>query len=649
MTDTPYPEASGGLPQRKALGWALLGAVLGASTVGAMIYWQLAGLNYAGAQRPTLSPGEFDLLLTARALASFDFLPLWAGSVHPDAIGTYLGAFEVAAFLLLGLGSTAALKACGVLHFALLSATCTGLAARMAGARAGALSLALILFVAPTLLGYHTRFLATTTEVIGIQVLALWWLLELRWNGPHARGARVNSLFCGLLLGVALIYSSHSFLLLLFSPLFLVLHSGSTVRERLPQLVPLFCGVAAFSAPWKLLAGVPGQQPTGLTLKSVPVTTILANLGMDDLTTLVQRLPFALSDSSMSGTPSRWLYVGWLVTLIFALIWAGLSLFRRDGRAENQVVEGLLGCYGLAALTPMLFAGSLAGYPAAYRYCFNGLVIGIVLIGLQYAKQHRSTRLPGARAVLSTVVAATVVPCVLAWLAGDRQASGSSWEMTRDEAAFFAAQHRVLILDEAPHRHFGLLSPHVQEEERRNWFQGYGMLLGEEFQHRRALARKGGGRDNDGASADVWLQVPELHSSEGLAASFSTGLGLGLALDATLSSDDLVLIASLPNSLHADLWFGIGAALAERSYWSRTPPELSITGSPQALNELPNSMDALKQGYVSIHGATAEPIDSLVTFASDDNHNHGAPAAYLSLSHPFIFTRFAQEGRGEFK
>ena len=72
MTDTPYPEASGGLPQRKALGWALLGAVLGASTVGAMIYWQLAGLNYAGAQRPTLSPGEFDLLLTARALASFD-------------------------------------------------------------------------------------------------------------------------------------------------------------------------------------------------------------------------------------------------------------------------------------------------------------------------------------------------------------------------------------------------------------------------------------------------------------------------------------------------------------------------------------------------------------------------------------------------
>ena len=118
MTNTPYPEASCGLPKLKALGWALLGGLLGASTMGAVFYWQLAGLNYIGTERPTLSPGEFDLLLTARALASFDFLPLWAGSVHPDAIGTYLGAYEVAAFLLLGLGSTAALKVCGILHFA---------------------------------------------------------------------------------------------------------------------------------------------------------------------------------------------------------------------------------------------------------------------------------------------------------------------------------------------------------------------------------------------------------------------------------------------------------------------------------------------------------------------------------------------------
>jgi len=643
MTNTPYPEASGGLPKRKALGWALLGALLGASTMGAVFYWQLAGLNYAGTERPTLSPGEFDLLLTARALASFDFLPLWAGSVHPDAIGTYLGAYEVAAFLLLGLGSTAALKVCGILHFALLSATCTGLSARMAGARAGALSLALIVCVAPTLVGYHTRFLATTSEVIGIQVLALWWLLELRWSDPQRRGAQLSSLFCGLLLGLALIYSSHSFLLLLFSPLFVVLFGCATIRERLPQLALLFTGVAAFAAPWKLLTDVPGQQPTGLTLKSVPVTTLLAELGMDDLTTLVQRLPFALSDTSMSENPIMWLHVAWLVTLLLGLIWSGLSLFRRERRAESHIVEGLLGCYGLAALIPMLFAGSLAGYPAAYRYCFNGLVIGMVLIGLQFAKQHRAIRLPGTRAALGAILAATVAPCALAL------PSSSSWEMTRDEAAFFAAQHRVLILGETPHRHFALLSPHLQDDEQRNWFQGYGMLLGEEFQHRRDLAIREGAPAGDGPSADVWLKVPGLFSSTDLASSFSTGLGLGLALDATLSDDDLVLIASLPDSLHADLWFGIGAALAERSYWSQTAPALSIAGAPQALNELPNSMDALKQGYVSIHGAVTGTIESLVPFSADNSHSPGKAAAYLSLSHPFVFTRFAQEGRGEFR
>lgn len=175
------------------------------------------------------------------------------------------------------------------------------------------------------------------------------------------------------------------------------------------------------------------------------------------------------------------------------------------------------------------------------------------------------------------------------------------------------------------------------------------MLLGEEFQHRRDLAIRDGAPGVDGPSADVWLKVPGLYSSADLASSFSTGLGLGLALDATLSSDDLVLIASLPDSLHADLWFGIGAALAERSYWSRTAPDLRIAGDPQALNALPNSMDALKQGYVSIHGAATGTIDSLVPFSTDNSHSPGKAAAYLSLSHPFVFTRFAQEGRGEFR
>ncbi len=645
MTDSLQPKADAGIPLRSAIRWSLVAAILASVFLGIALYSQLSASGPAGTTPSTLSPGEFDLLVTARAIAAFDFPPLWAGAIHPEAVGTYLGACEVAVLLLLGLSGTAALKFCGLLHFALLCGASVGLTARLGGGRAAALALVIVSFATPNLFKFHLSFLATTTEVIGIQLLALWWIIELRWSAPGAWRARLNALGCGLLLGLALIYSSHSLLLVLFSPILLIVGGGISVRERLPQLGLMIGGIVTFVIPWHLPSGAPGLETSRFTLKSVPVTEIIANLGADDLSSLTRQLPFALSGDPELGGIRGALHAFWLIALLVALVWSCLPLLRR-GTKKDRLVESLLGCYGLAALTPMLFAGDLAGYPAAYRYCFNGLTIGIVLLGLHYARQHRSLvqkrgPLPGA--ALALLVGGAVAPGLLSLPAQ------ANWELTIEEAAFFAAQHRILILDESPHLHFTLLSPYVFGAERTNWFQGYGMLLGEEFEHRRALARtRSRERRSNRPTTSLWLQASELDASGGLMSSFSTGLGLGLALDATLSADDLVLAASLPHSAIDKLWFGIGAALGEHSFWSDSAPSLTIEGGAPALGKMATSRVGFEQGYLSIQGSVPMQEDETAATLDDDRERWDG-SAQLSLVHPFVFTRFAQERRGEFK
>ena len=645
MTEPTQPEAVAGLPLRSAIRWSLLAAAVASSLLGAILYSELATSGPSGREPGTLSPGEFDLLLTARAIAAFDFLPLWAGSIHPEAIGTYLGACEVAVLLLLGISGVTALKLCGLLHFALLCAASVGLTARLGGARAAALSLGILSFATPNLFGYHLSFLATTTEVIGLQLVALWWLIELRWSAPRLPGARLNALACGLLLGVTLIYSSHSLLLVLFSPVLLIVGGRPSALERLPQVGMMLGGIITFALPWQLGSGAPGLETSSFTLKSVPVADIITNLGVDDLVRLTRQLPFALSGDPELGGVTGLLHVAWLLALLAGLLWSCAPLLQREHR-RHPPIAALLGFYGLAALTPMLFAGDLAGYPAAYRYCFNGLTVGVVLLGLHYAEQHQNLvrkrgRRPGT--ALALLLAASLAPGLVSL------PSQASWELTSKEAAFFAAQHRLLVLEESPHLHFALLSPHVLGAERANWFQGYGMLLGEEFAHHRSLARA---RTNDPESsvpsAALWLQASEVDRTGALLSSFSIGLGLGLALDGTLSEDDLVLAGSVPGAAVDDLWFGIGAALGEHSFWGGSVPTLTVEGGAPALETMATSRVGFQQGYLSIEGVDAMQEDKL-TALLDNDAAHWEGSAQLSLTHPFMFTRFAQEGRGEFK
>ena len=80
-------------------------------------------VRWVGSSEPPMfAPGEFDLLVAARLLAQGEALPQWAAAVHSNAIGTWLGAWEVVPFLWLGLPDVLALKVVASLHLALLRA-----------------------------------------------------------------------------------------------------------------------------------------------------------------------------------------------------------------------------------------------------------------------------------------------------------------------------------------------------------------------------------------------------------------------------------------------------------------------------------------------------------------------------------------------
>jgi len=629
--------------------WALAAAVLATITLALVLYWQMFGLTHAGPLRPTLAPGEFDLLLTARAIAAGDYLPLWAGAVHPDAIGTYLGAIEVALLLSLGISGGVALKLCGTLHFALLCGSATGLTARLGGRLAAVPTLAFLLLGAPALLGAHSRFLGTTTEVIGLQVAILWWIIELA-RREEGRRTLPGIFGCGLLLGTAVVYSSHSLWLVVFCLAFWALEARP--GQKLRGCGWLLAAILLAVLPWKAGGGAPGLETAEWTLKSIPVRTIVAGLGFDDLLILAKRLPFALLDTSRmlsDDAPQRWLHAGWMAALCLALCWTLVTRGRACIRGPQRPLDGLLAIYAMGAFAPMLFAGDLAGYPSAYRYSFNAVVVAAVLLGLRYADVHRLLQAHTPRAVRWTV---TLLASIAVGLGLWSLPSATTFELTHPEAAFVAGQHRVFLVGQDTHQHFRLLMPTVRDTERKAWLQGYGMLIGEEFDQRQ---QPGPDAHDQPASlsAQEWLASSRSETSADQSLrddSFFVGVGLGLALDGWLSRHDVALIRAVPAEKLRGIWFGIGAALGERHYWSGRPPEIQIETGWQALEGALPTRAALWEGYQNIEGLAGYKLDDLLPFAdaATPAGGDGEPMG-LSLRHPFIYKRLVQVERGEFK
>jgi len=643
--------------------WALGAALLAAAALSVTLYWQLHGLSYGGAIRPTLAPGEFDLLLTARALASGQFLPLWAGSVHPDAIGTYLAAIEVALPLRAGLSDLAALKLCGVAHFALLCGSTTGLCMRVGGRRAATVTLAFLLLGAPAMLGAHSRFLGTTTEVIGLQVVALWWLIELVRRQP----SRASVFACGLLLGTALVYSSHTLWLVLFGLLYWSCEAHrATWRQGFALLLG---GILLASLPWKAASSAPGLETRWLTLKSMPVASILAATGVDDLVSLARHLPFTLLDTTgamPADTPLRWLHLAWMAALCAALAWTLVARGRATLVAQRRPVDGLLAVYATVALAPMLFAGDLAGYPAAYRYAFNGVAVAAVLVGLRHADLWALLAARGGRPAARLLTAATGLAVVLGFGA---LPAAATLELTPPQAAFFAGHHRLFLVPGDPHRHVRLLQASVRAVETDAWLQGYGLFLGEEIGLQSAAPREAGDEEQESLRPKALVGLADTLTQPSHRRSFFAGVGLGLAADGRLDRTDIAVVDAVPPTQRGDLWFGLGAAVAERSYWSGSAAALEVAGGWQGLDGWPAQRAAFTRGYRSIEGARHEGpaqllpaphgVESAPAGGADPAAGDADPAAggadpaagdaSLALAHPFLYNRIAQQARGEFK
>lgn len=524
----------------------LRGAVRIAVVAGLVAAAALLGLTLPQRLHP-FSPGELDVVLAARSFAAGRWLPLWAGSVHPGAVGTWMEAALLSPLLKVGIPDTVALRLLGGAHLALLVGGAAGLGARLRGATTGWCAAALLLAL-PLTLGAHTQTLGTTVELAGVELVLAWAALECR--GSAARMGLV-----GLGVGTAIAASAHALLLVPWLLLAVPWRGAG----------PALAAAAAAFAPWLLLRDPLGPKRAAIAVLDRPLTELPALVDFGDLGTLLAHAPFALQ-------PGRWLWVPVAAALGLAVLFGALR-----GRRHERSLAAL----AVLAAAPLLLAGDLMGYPAAYRYFLPAVAPAAVLLAVPLARAPR-------RALGVTVLAGGLA-LASAW------PGLSSQDLDRRGAAFYAGQHRMSWSQRPLHTHLLWLLPAVEPAERGAFLQGYGLELG---RVQRPL-RQGTG---PAAHTDpaTWLAVlPSLSSAE--QRGLLRGLGLGLGEDGRLDADELEFFAAADPAARADLWFGVFAAQGERAFALGVAEPL--TAPPWA------ELGPLQPGVQPVLGGLAETLD----------------------------------------
>ncbi len=590
----------------------------------ALVAAGVLALSLAGASN-TFGPGELDLVLTARSMASGVYPPLWAGAVHPDALGTWIGAFGLSFLLRLGVPDVLALEGLAAAHFALLGAASVGLASRTAGWRAGIAAGAALVIGAPAIAGAHTRYLATTVEIASVELALLWVLVE--W---HRRPAVGWLLALGLGLGTAVVYSLHAAWLGLLA---LTVVGWTAGRRGLGWRPLVLLVVTATSAAiawigWPDPLGPPGHA---LTVKTLGPLELLTLFDPSDLASLARRAPFALLTGGESDRAAqlRPLHVPLAAALALALLGAVVATVRRQVAAPISLVA----LFTLGVTAPLLLGGDLIGYPAAYRYFVPVIAPACVLLGTAVSRS------PWPRSA-GLVLAVLVAPGLLSL------GTVSHTEMTRAEAAFFAGQHRLVFPRDALHTHFLMLTPWVQDEELIGWVQGYGLHVGREYDRQVPTAKiefddsfvgtDGGvppivNRHWHKQRAQRWLEGADWLGPDARSA-FLVGVGLGIAEDGRLSELDLRLVESAVDS--ASVARGIGAARGERVFHIGDARPLQLDGSH---DWTPAERQAMAEGYAETAGG-ARPLfpDARLT-----------NLRVLAHPHPFTHADVGVMGRGQ--
>ncbi len=494
-----------GIDRRGAVRIALVAGLLAAAA--------LLALTLPARLKP-FSPGEFDLLLAARSFAAGRWLPLWAGSVHPEATGTWMEAALLSPLLALGIADTTALRLLGALHMGLLVAAAAGLAARLRGAAAG-WSAAGLLLLCPLMLRAHSQTLGTTVELAGFELLLAWAALE-------SRDSIGRALAVGIGVGTAIAASAHALILLPW--LLLVLSPRAWLLSVL--------GAGAAWAPWVLLRDPLGPDRAPLAVLSRPLGELPSLLDLGDLGSLLLHAPFALQHGV-----GRWIWVPMAAALLLAVVFAGLR-----GTPDERRLAAL----AALAAAPLLLAEDLMGYPAAYRYFVPVVAPAAVLLATPLGRPPLRARWAAA--------GLGVLALALAW------PTLSSQDLDRQGAAFYAGQHRMSWSQRPLHTHALWLLPVVEASELVAFSQGYGLELGRVQRPLRL-----GVTEPERADVVTWLAIlPALSSpaQRGLL----RGLGLGLGEDGRLDPDELEFLDAATPAARADLWFGVFAAQGERAF-----------------------------------------------------------------------------------
>lgn len=595
------------LPLRDALRQgAILGALAGAV---------LLAFTLPQTLRP-FAPGELDLVLAARSAAAGVVLPLWAGSVHPEATGSWMASMLLAGPLALGLSDLWALRLAGALHLALAVGATVGLTARLAGRRASWFA-GLLLIATPAFVGAHTRYMGTTVEATGIEAALVWGLLGL------AAGRR-GAVPLGLLLGVGVAFSPHVALAgVLALPL---------LRRRPRALLGVGLGAILGWLPWRLARDPLGPDAPAFGVLARGPGELLQLLDFGDLAALGAHLPFALHPAA-GGL--RWAFAGLAAAGLLAIL--GLAVHAAQRR---DPALGVVAAWAALCALPLLLAEDLMGFPAGYRYFVNALP---------------PLAIAGALA-LGPRVGARGLPVLLAlglWALPSHRAA----ELDRPAAAFYAGQHRISLPAQRPlHSHFSWLWPTLRVEERGPFAQGYGLHLAREHGPMvpmfEALETGPGARSRElaaaGVRASTWwgatTLVPRGSARRGLA----QGLGLGLGEDGRLDGRELELLRAAPDPQAT--WFGIAAAVAERAYWSGAARPLEIEGGWAAVAGFEPSVDTLRGGLAEC--LDGRPLEAASLLPPDTpEHLKSAVAAEelplgrraFGLRHPF---KYAEIGLG---
>ncbi|MCO4773559.1 MAG: hypothetical protein KDA24_26235 [Deltaproteobacteria bacterium] len=613
-------------------------AVLG----GCAVVVLLVALGRDAAGTP-FGPGELDVLLAARSMAAGVWPPIWVGSVHPDAVGTWLGAAVLAPLLRLGLSDLFALKALAAAHYGLLVAASAGLATRRAGVIAGAVCGAALTLGSPALVAAHSKYLATTVEIAGVEVLLLWACIELL-RRPEAHLGAVALL--GTILGVALVYSLHVAVLA-------VLVAGALLHRREHRwlrALALAVPAALAQLPFVLGRDPLGPQQAAVSIKTLGPGELIGLIGIDDAVTLVQRAPFALLSETEHIPADSWLrflHVP-LAILLAGTVFVAFGLLLRRRLAAPEVLVTL---FGVGTAAPLLVAGDLLGYPAAYRYYAPVLAPAAILLGVAVVRLPRSD---SQRVAACGLVAALVLPGLIT------APRATSTELSRPMAAYFAGQHRLGFARQPLHTHFLMLTPFVSDTELPGWLQGYGVHVGREYTRQAPIATI----ERNDSRASATAGIPDIVDRLGqkmrperwlLAADwlegdardhFLVGVGLGIAEDGELDEADVSLLTAAGPQGAASVWRGIGAAMGERWYWTGSDRPLVVQGdlAPLSLDAAGSAM----AGLSATGGQDAPPLERLLDPRLRPRgtvRRVGGPR--LAHPHPFTYADLGVLGRGE--